>query len=236
MIKQKQLSVYRYELKYYINYIDYLRLKDILLNFMKYDENACTDNGYWIRSLYFDTPHNKEYMEKIMGLEHRKKIRLRIYDCDMKDVKLEIKKKHNDYIHKETAVINRDQAQDLIQGKKDFLLESNNQTLNRVYYYMTQEYYFPVVIVDYLRDAFVEDFNNIRITFDQSISSCLTDFDIFKKDLHMLPALGFETIVLEVKYNHFLPRWLKDTLSCIPTLNSSISKYCFSREAGLLNS
>ncbi|MBN2738778.1 MAG: polyphosphate polymerase domain-containing protein [Spirochaetales bacterium] len=235
MHKTKNLSVYRHELKYYISYVDYIRLKEILQNFMRCDENTCGDRGYWIRSLYFDTPDDKEYLEKMMGLERRKKIRLRIYNCDTQRVKLEIKKKFNEYMHKETASITRDEALKLIQGDKNFLLESENTVLQHVYYYMTQEYYLPTVVVDYMRVAFVEHFNNIRITFDHDISACITDFNIFNKDLNMCPSFDAGTIVLEVKYNNFLPNWLKNALSCINTVNSSISKYCYSREACLVN-
>ncbi|MBN2442622.1 MAG: VTC domain-containing protein, partial [Spirochaetales bacterium] len=74
--KTKQISVYRNELKYYISYVDYFKIRQILGNFLKTDRNAATADGYWIRSLYFDTPDNVEYIDKIVGVENRKKIRL----------------------------------------------------------------------------------------------------------------------------------------------------------------
>ncbi|MBN2441488.1 MAG: VTC domain-containing protein, partial [Spirochaetales bacterium] len=150
-------------------------------------------------------------------------------------IKIEIKNKYNCYMKKETTYINRDQAKRLVEGDKSFLLDEQNNILNRVYYFMSKEYYMPVVIVDYYRDAFIEDFNNIRITFDRNIVACITDFDIFSTQLHTFPVLDSMTIVMEVKYNNFLPSWLKQALSCIETVNSAISKYCFSREACIMN-
>lgn len=235
MVNKKQISLYRNELKYFIRYIDYLKIKEILVNFLKIDPYSTSKNGYWIRSLYFDTPDNKEYIEKVMGVENRKKIRLRLYDLEDQRIKLEIKNKYNNYIKKETTFISRENAKKLMSGDKSFLLNSQNTILNRVYYFMSEKYYIPVVIVDYFRDAFVGSFNNIRITFDHGISACITDLNIFKSGLHLFPVFDSTTIVMEVKYNFFLPAWLKMALSCIRTVNSAISKYCFSREACIMD-
>ncbi|MBN2535938.1 MAG: polyphosphate polymerase domain-containing protein [Spirochaetales bacterium] len=235
MDNEKQISLCRTELKYFIRYIDYLKIKEILANFLKVDSYSALKKGYWIRSLYFDTPDNKEYIEKILGVENRKKIRLRLYNLEDQTIKLEIKNKYNNYMKKETAHINREDALKLIKGEKDFLLESRNTILNKVYYFMSEKYYMPVVIVDYFRDAFVGNFNNIRITFDHDISACVTELNMFRGDLHLFPVFDNTTIVMEVKYNCFLPTWLKMVLSCIRTVNSAISKYCFSREACLMN-
>ncbi|MBN1696530.1 MAG: polyphosphate polymerase domain-containing protein [Spirochaetales bacterium] len=224
------ISLFRNELKYYIGYIDYVRIREILSRFMKTDSHSRSFDGYWIRSLYFDTPDNKEYMEKIMGIEERKKIRLRLYNVETDQIKLEIKNKYNDYLKKETAFVTREQASMLINGVRSFLLNPGNPVLNRVYCLMAEHYYSPVVVIDYMRDAFVEDFNNIRITFDRNITACATDFDIFRLDLHLFPVFESMTVVMEVKYNVFLPAWLKMVLSCIQTVNSAISKYCYGRE------
>jgi hypothetical protein len=225
------ISLFRNEIKYYISYIDYIRIKEILSRFLKTDTHAVPGEGYWIRSLYFDTPDNKEYMEKIMGIEERKKIRLRLYDTATERIKLEIKNKYNNYLKKETTFITREQAVMLINGDRSFLLNMYNSILNRAYCFMAEQYYAPVVIVDYMRDAFIENYNNIRITLDRNITACVTDYDIFKSNLNLFPVFESSTIVMEVKYDLFLPTWLKMILSCIQTVNAAISKYCYSREA-----
>jgi hypothetical protein len=227
----KQLSVYRHELKYFMNYAEYIKLRDILSRFMKADEYVCADNGYFIRSLYFDTPQNKEYIEKVTGMEVRKKIRLRIYSLEDEAVKLEIKAKYNNYMKKDTAIITRENARRLARGDKSFLLDFHNVTMNRVYYYMSEMYYMPVVVIDYNREAFICDYNNIRITFDTNISSCSSELDLFSDDLHFVRVFDQSTIVMEVKYNRFLPKWLKMILSCTNIMSSAISKYCYGRQA-----
>jgi len=95
---------------------------------------------------------------------------------------------------------------------------------------MFEKYYMPVVIVDYYRYAFVGDFNNIRITFDRDITACSTNFNIFQRTLHSTPVFNNATIVMEVKYNLFLPDWLRIVLSSVEAISTAISKYCHSRE------
>jgi hypothetical protein len=231
MDTQKQISVYRHELKYFINYAEYLKMKEILSRFMRNDSYANTGNGYFVRSLYFDTLYNKEYVEKIIGIEERNKIRLRIYHIGDENVKLEIKSKYNNYMKKDTTLIDRKNARRLVGGDKSFLLDTNNPTMNRIFYYLSLRYYIPAVIIDYTRDAFVGDFNNIRITFDMNIKSCASEFDLFRDDLHLVRVFDNATVVMEVKYNRFLPKWLKMILSCIDSTNSAISKYCYGRKA-----
>ena len=68
MADNNQITLYRNELKYFITFIDYLKIKDILANFLRLDEYSDSGNGYWIRSLYFDTPDDKEYIERILKI------------------------------------------------------------------------------------------------------------------------------------------------------------------------
>ena len=53
----------------------------------------------------------------------------------------------------------------------DVLLKYNNDIANKVYYIMHESHYRPSTIVDYEREAFVEEVTNIRITFDNNISA-----------------------------------------------------------------
>ena len=57
------MSKYRHEVKYLINTNEAEILKRRLLSIMEPDKNG--KEGYFIRSLYFDTPDNKYYHEKM---------------------------------------------------------------------------------------------------------------------------------------------------------------------------
>ncbi len=228
-IQQSSIKVYRNELKYYISYNDYLNLRNILRNTINGDKNGNEDNEYFIRSLYFDTPFNDDYYNKMIGIMNRKKIRLRVYSIEQEKVKLEIKNKYSQYMLKETSLIDREDTIELIRGNREVLLKYDD-VCRRVYYFMSKDYYRPSVVIDYEREAYTYPLENIRITFDKNIRSNGVDFDIFNENLSMSRVLDGPSMVLEVKYNRILPKWIRDILSTIRGDKASISKYCLGRE------
>ena len=64
------VNVYRNELKYFINEMDYINLSKVFKTALEKDVYDVNNEGYWIRSLYFDTLQNKDYYEKIIGSIH----------------------------------------------------------------------------------------------------------------------------------------------------------------------
>ncbi|MBY7006025.1 VTC domain-containing protein, partial [Clostridium botulinum] len=71
---------FRHELKHYINFSDYLAIKNRIRSIMHIDKNANKNNEYKIRSLYFDNDYDKVLMEKVIGLSKRDKFRIRFYN------------------------------------------------------------------------------------------------------------------------------------------------------------
>lgn len=86
------LQVKRQEIKYQIS-LEYKKLERNLKACMRQDEYAGTDGTYRVRSLYFDTPLEKDRMDVLRGGEKRRKIRIRVYSPDDKTAKLELKAK-----------------------------------------------------------------------------------------------------------------------------------------------
>lgn len=228
---EDEVKVYRHELKYFISFANFQILSTLLRAHMQMDSNCIgkKDHSYWIRSLYFDTPVNKDFFEKEIGYNIRKKIRLRIYDVNQPQVNLEIKNKNDQYMMKETARLSRVEAQALIRGDRDMLLSANNPTLDKVYYLMCQDFYRPVMMVDYRREAYIAPIQHIRITFDKEIKAGSVDFDIFNPNLNMQPVFETPAMVLEVKFHRFLPNWIKELLSSFQAERSAVSKYCLGR-------
>lgn len=60
---------FRHELKHYINYSDYLSIRNRLRTIMHIDKNADSKNEYRIRSLYFDNIYDKALMEKVLEVK-----------------------------------------------------------------------------------------------------------------------------------------------------------------------
>ena len=224
------IRTHRSELKFYIDLADYRRLRCILAGALKPDDHADSNGNYWIRSLYFDDMRNGDYYDKMSGMEARKKIRIRLYDVSQDRVKLEIKNKRGDKSLKETAFIDARDARALVAGDRNVLLRYGNAALNRAYYMMARCPYRPATVVDYEREAYVSHFQHVRITFDKNIRGGMGDFRIFNRNLSLLPVFDRYVVVLEVKYDRFLPGWIAGALSrCRSAAWSAIGKYCLSR-------
>ena len=223
------LSVKRNELKYYISNLEYYNLASKLETILKPDDFSTPREGYFIRSLYFDSHDDECLYEKQSGSMYRAKYRMRIYDTKTETVKFEIKNKANNQIYKETATISKESAQKIIAGDYSELLTYNNPILNKIYIKFTTKFYTPKVIIDYTRDAFMFDFFNIRITFDKDLHSCNTDFDIFSDNLHTIPCILEGKQILEIKYETALPEFLQRTLQIDAAERMAISKYTLGR-------
>ena len=82
-----------------------------------------------------------------------------------------------------------------------------------------------VIIIDYLRIAYVYPLNDVRITIDYNIS-CSYEIDkFFEKRINSIPIIEKDMAILEVKYNDFLPDIIKLILKEKDMEVISFSKY-----------
>ena len=163
----QNLSVQRHELKYFISRADYERFRILLSECMQRDEFQTNSDGYLVRSLYLDDLKNSSVEEKLAGIEFRDKYRFRIYDPAQDWAKLERKRKVNQYVNKESCRVTKKEVQEIINHNYTSLLNSNNPKKRMLGIELSSHCLRPVTMIDYKRDAFVLDFNNIRITFDK---------------------------------------------------------------------
>jgi len=89
----------------------------------------------------------------------------------------------------------------------------------------------PVVIVDYVREAYIHQAEEVRITFDKQLHTGLHSKDMFNPRVPTLPAFDHNEMILEVKFNRFLPPYIRDILCTHvhSAQNSAISKYVWCR-------
>ena len=226
---EKQLEVKRHELKFYINQVDYHYAKSLLDELMQRDSHQKDPEGYFIRSLYLDDLYDTSVVEKLAGIENRDKYRLRIYDIDQDWVKLERKRKQNDYVQKTSAIISKKDSENIVKGDYDCLLKYKQQGAQSIYFDLKRKFIKPAVIVDYIRDAYMLDYNEIRITFDKKLRANDQDYDLFSPNIKTEPLLRDEVIIMEIKFNHFLPPWFPNLFKFESATKSAISKYCQSR-------
>ena len=225
---EKKLPL-RHEQKYYISQGDAYYLSGILSHVMKSDENADEYGQYHIRSLYFDDCFNTAMSDKLDGVMHRHKYRIRIYNLSDKIIRLERKSKQGDYISKLSCAISRDLAQQIIAGDTYGLEKMDHPLLQDVYRMMTTKLLRPAVIVDYVREAYVHPCEETRVTLDMQLRTGFVSDDMFNPELPTYPCLDFNQTILEVKYNRRFPEYLVPILSGVPARRSAISKYTLCR-------
>ncbi len=222
---------FRHELKYSINYSDYLMLRNRLKNVMKQDNHTIEDGTYFIRSLYFDNLYDKALREKIDGVNNREKFRIRFYNMDDTVINLEKKIKINGLCSKLSKRLTKDQVIAILNGDIDFLKESKDALSIEFYGKMKQDLIRPKTIVDYVREPYIYSIGNVRITFDSKIRTGVYHKDIFSSELPLV-GVGNEEIILEVKYDNFLPELITMMLQITDRRNEAFSKYAIARIYG----
>ncbi|MCI8331195.1 MAG: polyphosphate polymerase domain-containing protein [Bacilli bacterium] len=220
--------VKRREIKYLLETIEYKKQKHNIEQILKKDIHN-GNNGYTVRSLYFDTLDDRDFCEKENGEEIRRKIRLRIYDIKDDFAYLEMKQKQGEYQIKRSLKISKEDAIEISKGNYSPLTKYDNPFALELYTYMNINLYRPKVIIEYKRDAYIVKENNIRLTFDHDITSTENSFDIYDPKLQLNPILDKANIVLEIKYNGFLLSYIKDIVKNISCISTSVSKYYLSR-------
>jgi len=223
---QKILNTFRHEFKYYINYFEYHTLRNRLKAVLKRDKFADENGNYHIRSLYFDDIKNEALFEKQSGVLERNKYRIRIYNLEDNIIKLESKKRVGQFISKTSQIITKKEY-NFILNNENFKSEG---LLNRFLLDKQTQILKPKVIVDYVREAYVSDINNIRITFDKELKTGLYKTDIFDKELPMIDVIEEPKMILEIKFDNFLPDFIKNLLQIDTNQRYAISKYTICRK------
>ncbi|MBQ4103413.1 MAG: polyphosphate polymerase domain-containing protein [Clostridia bacterium] len=225
------LEVLRREEKYPLSVIDMSNYKakfSAILMPDKFSKNG----SYMVRSLYFDTPDDKDFFDKLKEQNLRRKIRLRIYSPYDTKAKLELKQKENIFQKKRSLTISREDAVELINSNYSVLLKYDDDFAREIYSIMCMYAYKPKSIVEYQRYALMAKENNIRLTFDSDIRATESSFDLFSENLPLNPVFPKDKIVFEVKYDKFLLGYISEIISTINVKNITSSKYCLSRTTG----
>ncbi|MCL2842510.1 MAG: polyphosphate polymerase domain-containing protein [Oscillospiraceae bacterium] len=225
------LEVLRQEKKYLINLEQYYYLSCEFGKLLMEDIHSSGD-GYLVRSLYFDSLNDRDYEEKIDGVDLRKKIRLRNYGADSQSAKLEMKQKQGIMQKKRSLTLDKAQSHRLINGDYSVLLEDNSSFAGECFGVMNMQCYRPKAVVAYTRKVFVADENEIRITFDHHIKGSESNFDIFSDDLVENMIFDPSLVVMEVKFNGFLLSYIKDIINTVNASELAVSKYCLGRAVG----
>lgn len=220
----------RHELKYHISPLDADALALRLSSVMRHDRHADPRTGeYTIRSLYFDDAWNSAFNDKLDGVMHRDKYRIRVYGTRNSPITLERKRKLGDLIQKDGVRITQRLAQQLMRATPGGLSTIGKPLLTDMEIQMRTKLLRPAVIVEYDREAFTFPAEEVRITFDKRIRTGLGNRNLFDPDLQTVEVLDRGTYVMEVKYNNYLPSFIADLIANTPCERSAVSKYTLCR-------
>lgn len=224
-------QAFRHELKFYITYHDYVLLRNTIKALVSLDRNAGADGNYHIRSVYFDDVNETALSEKMAGVENRCKYRIRFYNYDDSVIRFEKKIKTGAYISKVSIALTRDECDGLLAGDSSVLEGRSEPLASEICMQMKTNFLRPRVIVDYWREAYVAPLENVRITFDKDIKGGLWLNDVFSPLSPTMPMLDEGMLVLEVKFDRYLPEPIKAILTNVNTAQrSAISKYVICRK------
>lgn len=222
---------FRHELKHRVSTADFHLLRTRLRAFMQPDPNGDESGRYVIRSLYFDNAADKALREKIDGLNLREKFRIRFYNGNTAFIRLEKKSKQNSLGQKQSALLTLEEARALIERDWEALRQSPHPLVLELYSKMLSQQLRARTIVEYVREAYHYPPGNVRITFDSQLKTGLFATDVFDP-LVPLISPSDPAILLEVKYDAFMPEVVAKLLQLGDRHAAAFSKYTACRAYG----
>jgi SPX domain-containing protein involved in vacuolar polyphosphate accumulation len=218
---------FRHEYKYLIGIPQYYTLRQRIKTVARVDPYAGDDGYYSISSLYFDNCDDKALREKLDGLNCREKFRLRYYNGDKNKIFLEKKQKIGSLCNKTQCGITYDQCKSIINGE-DWMTDDAEPLLTELSFKMKSQLLRPQTLVIYKREPFIYEPGNVRVTFDSEIRSGSPE-SFIGSDPHSVPVEPGTTIILEVKFDEFLPLVISDVLQIGDIRQNAFSKYAACR-------
>lgn len=224
---------YRHELKYSIPYSDYLSIRNRLKTIMSVDPHTNADGRYQIRSIYFDNSDDKALLEKTDGVAKREKFRIRYYNDDFSFITLEKKMKIDNLCLKYDARITEEECRKILDGDLEFMKTHPEELVRELYAKMIYQRLRPRVLVSYVREPYIFAPGNVRITFDSQIRTSLYSREFLTEKVSDISATDSpKDMILEVKYDAFLPEIIQDFIQVKDVRQQAFSKYGICRRFG----
>ena len=221
---------FRHEYKYLCDSTQNAVLKARARGLLNIDFYAENKGCYDIRSLYFDTLDNLCFTENEDGVDKRDKYRIRIYNADSKKIMLEKKSKEHQMTSKKSCQISEGICRKLMNNERVQITEDMSVVLKELLLEMQLRAMRPAVIVEYQRFPFVEKNGNVRITFDENIRSSNDIGSFLEKQIITRPILQKGYSLLEVKWDAFLPSYIKEHMQMERLHWTNFSKYYLCRK------
>lgn len=225
------MAQFRHELKYLITARQRAMLLPRLRTLMRPDPYTGPDGIYSIRSLYFDDAEDTCFYQNENGTDPREKFRVRIYGADGSPIHLELKRKEHGMTQKLACPVTEAQCRALMAGRPLSAGEFAGapRLLQELVVQQRTRRLRPKVIVAYDRIPFVHPLGNVRVTLDQALASSAAIDRFLEPSLPARGVLSTGRLLLEVKFDEFLPDHLYRALQLESLQQTAFSKYYLCR-------
>jgi hypothetical protein len=224
---------YRHEYKYSISDLESTVLKERIKLIMPLDIHVCPKGNYHVSSLYFDDYYDSCLYQNENGINPKEKYRIRLYNHDRNRILLEYKRKENGKTLKVSCPITEEQVRLIIKGKK--LLPNNDMAplLKEFIHLQYSRELTPKVIVDYIRIPYTFHSGNVRVTFDSDLSSSSDVKHFLDGNYISRPIMPIGELLLEVKYDEFIPDHIYEVMQLNNLTQTAFSKYYLCRKQNI---
>lgn len=223
----------RYELKYLIDEPCARQVRDFVRSHLQRDPHARADMrySYPIYSLYLDCPNLSMFRATTQGQKNRMKLRVRYYDYKpTSPLFLEIKRRVNEVILKQRAIIKRDALNSLLAGfcpqPEDLCdpTDTDSYGVLREFCNLRNALHaIPRMHIYYEREAWISPQDeNVRITFDRAAASSHYEHSLEPRRWH---DAQIGSVILELKFDDRFPIWMRNLVRCCDLYRTTMGKY-----------
>ena len=246
----------RFELKYVIDEQRAVAVADYVRSYLRpsVHNGAGPVQGHPVISLYMDSPDYFLFQQAYFGHKNRMKLRIRFYDEQWKrPAFFEIKRRVNDNIIKDRAMISREGIRHFLKGGwpnqshwPDASTMPHGKRRLDVYYNFWRLCNAlkakPMIYVSYLREIFeAPNDEEMRVTFDRLVTATPYNEKLMPEEelgrltspLRGIPPppdkppyyLPFDGVVLELKFEERAPNWMFDMVRIFNLERRFMCKY-----------
>jgi hypothetical protein len=224
----------RFELKYWITEETALLVRDFVRSYLDLDEYSVgrPNYSYPVHSVYLDSDDLKTYWWTINGNRNRFKLRMRFYSANPSaPAFFELKRRVNSCILKQRGAVRQDAIPLLMAGHfpaPEHLVSQNPNHLSAVQRFCHLREILqakPKVHIGYLREAYLNDHDTVRVTMDREVCAEPNLSNSVKTTMEN-PVKSFErNVILELKFTNRFPDWFGDLVRTFHVMQCGAAKY-----------
>lgn len=211
----------RKEIKYTINYSEYKYIQLTLGSVMQRDVNSKLNGEYEVKTIYFDNYKHEIQNNKKEDINSVNKYRIRMYNNKEESIFLERKTNENGFIKKEKIPINKNDVINILNGNYKEIYDEEKKLKMDMYLNLILKHMRPEIIISYKRTAYTDDISKTRITIDRDLRSTKNFNNFFRE----IPSQYNSSYILEIKYETYLPDYIKNIISGISKKIPTKSKF-----------